>query len=553
MKKYNLKQGIIALSLGSSLLLNGLTGCTLRKQTKEDEPQTTTEESNEEQEIETIITDYWEDVRGISKEELNNYLEKLSNVKTEYSPLIQEAIKYQPEEIRQISRTNQECLQTGKDYHTLLDTIIQNSTERVNPIFHMFIKNDGKNYTEEQITRDRIVRQSLKNAIDNIGPELTEEDICSLEDFTIACIPEGMTRQLENVGTQLENNIFVFDYKEYINTCHKLLHNLVIDLETSTIGFAELEGKETTQENDEENYIASLTRYFENTLNQRRTHACQDRLENGQINSSINLDGTLEFAISAATHKRDNSDLEFGPRYAYDYIIQDKIKAEAKLLLLASLKENKTKEEYYEAIYSSSLEDFLNFFELETDEEIKTFYEIASSIENTIELENLPEEERSKRKETIGNDYKIEILKSATKDLMTHIGEKEDLEIQQALFLFDFIKEFAMRRNLSGDNYSTVSKSNETYEKQQQIEEIFYDFISKYYHKSKERVEELKRYYYYGRYLYHDEDFTNYSSTLDELNLKEIYEKFPLLEEIRNTMLESKNQMPSPTDKVKIK
>ena len=195
---------------------------------------------------------------------------------------------------------------------------------------------------------------------------------------------------------------------------------------------------------------------------------------------------------------------------------------------MAAFKENRSIEQYYNAIFDSNLKELFDFFGLKSNKDIKTFYNILYSFDtlnlNTLTATNLVPysyNDYSLFSKKVGHAYKTDIMKIAVTDLMNAII-RDNLTINQSLFLYNFIKTnlFCYDGLNNDDNF--IKCVNE-------IEEFFNSFIGDYYNISKEEIESFVSLSIYNKY------FSNLENC-DDNEIKYLIEKYPLLTIISKTI-----------------
>lgn len=148
------------------------------------------------------------------------------------------------------------------------------------------------------------------------------------------------------------------------------------------------------------------------------------------------------------------------------------------LFLTVVFKENKNIDQYYNAIFNSDLNSFINFFGLDSKEKLINFYNILYSFDTLGEYTELANKITNELgpleiEKEVGNSYKIDIFKIAITDLMEAV-KRDKLKLNECLYLYRFVKTEIYNLN---SYYNDEQFSNSLCE----IERIFYSFLCDYY------------------------------------------------------------------------
>ena len=198
-------------------------------------------------------------------------------------------------------------------------------------------------------------------------------------------------------------------------------------------------------------------------------------------------------------------------------------KQECLVLLMATFKENRTVNQYYDAIFDADIEKLLDYFGVKSKDEIKTFYNIFYTFDvlnTSFGTSNLGSyDNASYVSKQIGQAYKSDILKNSVSDLINSIV-KEELTIKQSLFLYNFVKTTIYCYDLLNNDDDFLNCVKE-------VEDIFYSFLSDYYNLNRE---EIQSFISLDMYAY----FADLEACNDN-EIKVLIEKFPLLTVISKT------------------
>lgn len=486
-------QKFISLVLASIFSLN-LVGCQKSPSHEEEEP---AEKPLEE--------------RYASEINIDLYEQQLADISPKYNV---ESIYLTPdvlEEIIYASKTTSKCPNTIVNYFSLYDKIISNSEDKSD----LFVSSNPD--TPEQI--DAIARTCLKNALEIMKENsvLNHEDNCRLMDLTI-------------INEKNAYNSYVY-YDETKTT-------LVIDYEA----FQKIYANISPQELQEEIFKEGLTRLFILGLNLARADTCRHRLDYGQINSNTSYYGTLLSLSYTATLTCDYLELNEINEYIFDSFAENKNHNTAVILLQALFKEKRNLNDLFAAIYNSDLTSVYKFFGLEDESDIEEFYKVATTVDYLSENSNYKKSYFTKNTGTddlsyrnhIGYAYKIDIFKTALRDLIDSIYNNSDLSLEEVIFLYQFVKSIIVNEAYQEVGSITYTFDQDFISNIATIEDIFKNFISTYYNISKEEVDVL---------LAENPVFellSVNSTNLGNIDIPKLKSKFPLLEFI-NTYYKPEN------------
>ena len=382
------------------------------------------------------------------------------------------------------------------DVPYLCDLIIENSNNYsvLSPFTNDTLENNESNIIYELFCKclfDAI--NTCLNSSNNI-----DEDYCRFKNLKIA------------IGTILEENVIA---------SHNNENNLImIDFEKMKLFYQIMYPK----------YEISLEQYLYYTLLHEFSHVKQQKCDcrTKQANETVSVRCFTSFIESSAESAIYNYYNVGNDKYNHSY--ENEREQESLALLMAAFKENRSIEQYYNAIFDSNLKELFDFFGLKSNKDIKTFYNILYSFDtlnlNTLTATNLVPysyNDYSLFSKKVGHAYKTDIMKIAVSDLMNAII-RDNLTINQSLFLYNFIKTnlFCYDGLNNDDNF--IKCVNE-------IEEFFNSFIGDYYNISKEEIESFVSLSIYNKY------FSNLENCDDD-EIKYLIEKYPLLTIISKTI-----------------
>ncbi len=251
----------------------------------------------------------------------------------------------------------------------------------------------------------------------------TMEDLCKMQNLIVLADPFNKKYSKDSENT----------YGDYSDKDNRI----VIHLDPI------FKGKDVTETGDFE--LLTIARVLTHEINHMRECICDDRKEKGQINDKIIYDKytdqvttLIETAAESAIYDEDNSlfSSDYCTRnydcYAYERTFENE-------LLLLSLTDNSTSlDDYYASMFDTDINGLLSYFNIETDEEIKSFLNIlkqqdASLLRNntayiinplkTIVSDTLT---TSEAKEIMGINWKVEILRLSLRNLIEYNMKKEE-------------------------------------------------------------------------------------------------------------------------------
>ena len=357
------------------------------------------------------------------------------------------------------------------DYRDLVNVIRENSLKKYDQECGLFYDSNKAYSEEEKVTIeeiDRMITFTLQEAINLVFLSSTNdarEDICKLRNLTIK--KESLPN--DKLAFYISDNTIVLDY-----------HKIISGIEKNSMFY--------TDKKEKNQALADiLIAVFHHEINHARQNICEHRINSRGDVTNISLE-KISFYIEASA---ESARYQLDKNATYDRIVTGPFfydrerKFENLLFLLVVFKENKIIDSYYNAIFDSDYRSFLNFFEIDDIEKLKTFKNIICSIDTLCERTELYEKRFSISKEDIvkevGCTYLIDIFKIALKDLMTAI-EKENISYDDSIMLYLFIKNYITDREFTV--YSDAFKNEKTYDRKYVdsiliLEKIFEEYLIK--------------------------------------------------------------------------
>lgn len=476
-----------ALILALSIPINLLVGCSNNK----------TRNNGNESTVRIEISNEF------NSEDLTNFLAEMSEVIPSYNL---EEVFLSDEEINiliEASKNNQECDNTVLSCEELYNSIITNSLD----------ENGLINITDEISLEDKqeidiFIRECLKEALEGMlaKNEINLEDACVIKKLRIAIGKNYSNSWIEYYGN---DKVLIIDYQK-VKAAYNNYEN----------------------ENFRNNLIKEgLIKCLKLGLGYPRLQTCDCRLEKGQTNINIGEGQVLDCLIKSAFFSSDNNDLGNVNKSIFEYLGDTNKHNTSILLLLATFKENRNIKDLYEIVFNSDLAGLYKYFNLTTKEEIEKFYQIARTME-VITTDNEYQEEffdnttstySTAFRDYVGYGYKADIFKTSITDLMKSIASSKDINKEEAMFLYKYVKHVILnntglnsRDNNFEPNFAKTIIS---------IENIFFDFLSKFYNLNLEELDEL-----YNDTLLYESWFLTDGTNTSKIEFSKLVKKYPLLQ-----------------------
>ena len=474
-----------ALILALSIPLNLAGGCS-SKNTKKDEESSIS--------IENVI--------NFTDEDLTNFLIRISAITPVYNL---EDIYLNDEEINALmsaAENNQKCDNKVLNCEELYESIIANSINE----FGLIATTDEISIEEHQEI-DLTIRKYLKEILENklAKNEISLEDACVIKGLRIIIGKNDSNAWIDYYG---KDKALVIDYQQMKNAYNKF--------DSENLKYSIKDG---------------LKKCIELGLEYPRIQTCDCRLEKGQTNLSIGEGNVLACLIDTAIHNNDYKDLGILNQIIFEHLGNIAKHNTSVLLLLASFKENRNIDDLYQIIFDSDLEGLYKYFDLTTKEDIAKFYQITRTME-VITTSNEYQEEFYENttspyptafRDYVGYGYKADIFKLSITDLMQSIASSKDINKEEAMFLYKYVKHIILNNTGLNNNYYEYE---ENFAKTIiAIENIYFDFLSKFYNLSLEELNEL----YNDTWLFEACLFEKSESTYN-IDFSKLIAKYPLLQ-----------------------
>ncbi len=378
-KNNNFKRRMLALGLALSCF-SGLPGC-------KDIEEGNTANKDGETTINSVNTEVIENETDVQTSEAPHY----GYTDEDISRFIEE------------SKFEYSCPNEIFDVDSLYEKLLVNSNVSGKENMFFCSQEASKEEQEEIALYRRALLRALHICFDEASNDVYE-DFCKFGDIKIVRAETG--------------SVASFYYEKNLLTVNTAI--IKLDCETSAV------------EKDLEEYIALVLAH---ELNHVRQFACR--------HSGYKAYSVMDFGFSTCIESSAESQkYNMGP-VAFDNKIltySSIRRSEDLLFLIPSCLAGKTVEEYYNSMFDSDLMGLYDFFNINSWEDYRTFYDILYSIE-TLDgrTEFLKDCSGDKRVLAVGPAYKVDIFRMALANL-TRTVEEENISIEDVLTLYSIVK-----------------------------------------------------------------------------------------------------------------
>lgn len=291
-------------------------------------------------------------------------------------------------------------------------------------------------------------------------------------------------------------------------------------------------------------FFDRLTQIIRHEVNHARQKACNCRIDAGQICSGIGynelfVNNLTEASAESETYSKEVNEFSGGYTLNEVHSYPNERKNQALLLMMAMFKPGFEIENYYDAIFSSDLKEFHKIFNLKSKEDYETFYRIYMAL-NLLDEKCTLKDVDGDYKEFVGNDYKIDIFKIVTKDLIIKIND-EDLELTDSLNLYSIIKSVILfNERVVTTNVEEIKNREYLYDKEFLekigiINNVFYSFVCNKYEISQVELENIIFDYSFVNdsnfiFYYHEGGISQSEEEITKI--EEFVNKFPMIKEL---------------------
>ena len=420
------------------------------------------------------------------------------------------------EDIKKIANTYQECTfnYTGT-VEDMMNKIAENTEKYLNlhqdiPYINPINKSCMHDLPLTEITFTNYelfsnqIQETLRNTIKKmINQELsnnTMEDLCRMQDLIIVIDTTTMPNTEEDVNT--------------LATYSSIDNKITIYLNTFLFDFTEQEEMILYDINKDiipNEKIEILKKTMIHELNHMRENACKYRISKGQLYlendiSTALLESSSESAVydeTGAIYNYLNSN-----RNSISYCSEQEFEKE---LLLLTLTEPSTIDDFYACMFDTDLNKLFDFFHLTSEEDIKSFLNILKRqdgclLSNSLAFDITSQDilNRRQAKNIVGVNYKIDLLRLSLRNLIEYNMKQESKLTKEEIITLEkiIIYQICNNSNLykSDENGELIFESDGTLkyhydptfvEQLKTLENLFYDYIIQSYQISKEELFKL--------------------------------------------------------------
>lgn len=333
-----------------------------------------------------------------------------------------------------------------EDYEEIIDIIIENS------------KNADDNFNED-------LEKAIRVAVTNIVLNATNNIDQDLFDFKNYIIINRDLKSLNFLGLcNCQDNIIEIDYSE-VKNIYDTEYGITIATNIS--------------------FVLYLAQIIEHELNHVRQLGCSQ----SEVCEKPLVDDIYRVLIESSAESELMLSRDAKNRYSYYY----ERKYENLLFLLGVFKENNSIENYYNAMFDSNIGTLLNFFNISTEEDIKSFYDILYAINTltgkTALFDSILNNEESILNDDlrmeVGYDYLISIFSLCTKNLIREINGNK-LTLDESILLYNlckcyitdtFMVKYIAEYNNNFGYQKEVENINRYLSSIGMIEELFYEVL----------------------------------------------------------------------------
>ena len=331
---------------------------------------------------------------------------------------------------------------------------------------------DGLELNESQIMMSNIIKDIIKKW-DTYACNDKNEDACRFSDLKISIVKEY--EEPDVFGYYLnDENLIVLVYNNILN----LSNDLLFKLDHNNASFSEI-----------------IESTLEHEINHMRQHPCKCRVKKGQqctlAKSSYSEIGSL-LVESSAESALYNENLDNGYFYTFgsdgcSYNVERKAESE---LMLLSIFNSYSIDDYYKAVFDCDLSQILAFFGVESLDDIKDFYTILKQIDaihfqNDLVYRILDTKKVTYEmvKDCVGSSYRVLLFDNVLKELINYTKNNNDFSLIENILIYNIIK----TRIINKADMVLFDDNDECYYDKEIIDSIkesndkYVQFLSQYY------------------------------------------------------------------------
>lgn len=408
---------------------------------------------------------------------------------------------------------------------------------------YSIMKSQKKCYNEKQYNLQNIINILLNNS--GLNNCVNEKEINLREAIILAM--NNLFKDADYVGDDfctLKNYKFALGDLEYTIAGNNSYAHKLITIDYDYI--EECYEKERTKYKENTTFIEYLAAIVRHELNHSRQYICGCRYNSGQLNDSLKFNNGLFSSLIEASaeseiyNKKINGQDYNQKIYNRDYTYEEKRLYQSYLFLLGMFKKDFSIDKYYEAMFNNDLTALFDLYNLKSRREIIDFCNIMYAMDSLCSKTKLSahifnSNTQISLSNAIGKEYKVQIFRTTTKDLMNKIL-KEDLSLDESLKLYNYVKTAILRNEHTfevGEDGDIIYSFNENLVKGiTYIDDIFYEFIQIHYNIAEKELKDFlsDNLFTYGIYYLFEVGHAGYDDmTADNQYL--IY-KYPIISEI---------------------
>lgn len=427
--------------------------------------------------------------------EYTNFIDDCDNIISHYN---NEEYYLSDNEIKKIikeSENNKKCkYKFDNDLNTIVNDIKDNSTEYIN-------KNKDKDYSnvfdDTSIDLESILNNIISHATNDIN-----EDLCRIKEIKIVAIEE------------YSNILGSYDEK-----------NNILTLNYTTIKNEAIANRISFEE--------ELNLVILHELNHARQWPCNCKNNDEKI---LMYDDNFHSMICESSAESELYNLNKVNILDSDKFIYEKERSSESLLFLIGMFNEKNVDNYYNAIFDNNLKEFFEFFNVQTNDEIKTLYNVTYSVDSYYRRTSLGDEVYGNNKsitygdlvDNIGLTYRTDILKMTLKNMVQYTLTHDDFSLNENIVMFEYVK------NILTSDLSFKVSDNDFVNDFYALNDYYINFLCEHYSTSEDVItsyaKENSKYILYNfEYLSNNESllYDNYS----DITMK-LYNRFPLIKSI---------------------
>lgn len=495
------------------------------------------------------------------KEIADSYLSYYDNYEPEY---YYEEYLLTKEDVQQIvaSTTNNEDCDFVFDYdlEKIKEIIKNNSKEYIKEHPEFILAFIDETYYYEMFIPQMFFEIEFANALEEIVENNTNnlnEDFHRMQTLKIFYGDTSLVNEDESrykVVYDVNDTIILGYYNEEENIMVLGYESLMISAEQKIEDTEEEKSPEDLEFEINENFKEELFFTISHELNHLRQSmcGCRDANKHADLCYEDSVMTLIEASAESELYNLDKTSYYDRTTYDYTYFFE---RADEVLLMLIALAKNESNlDDYYNAINDTDLKSLLDFYGLETDDDIYKFYKVLNIIDGLNYRSNLPytiykDETEEKTfgyfQKDIGYAYRNEIFAMALNNLVEYTYENEDFSLEDNIMIFNVIKNQVAKFACTWGK-TTAENGEEIYDniydpsfvtQLVELENSYVSFLAEYYGVLEKDVRDYEEdIYFYGRYLsrkVNRKDYDNcyYKEEYAEASDK-LLERFPVLRAI---------------------